>query len=129
MANALSGQPIKERAGQKNLAGAIWLIQAISGLLLVLLLGLHMIAHHFIVEGGLREYADVIAYVSNPVIFAIEVIFLLVVTPHAILGLRAVLLDLGPSKSTIRIMDWVLTIVGIITIVYGVWLAVALQQA
>lgn len=128
MANVLSGQPAKERAGQKSPAGAIWLFQAISGLLLVLLLGLHMVAHHFVVEGGLRDYQDVVAYVSNPVIFAIEVIFLLVVTPHALLGVRAVVMDLGPSRSTAKIIDWILIVVGVTAIVYGIWLAVALQQ-
>jgi succinate dehydrogenase hydrophobic anchor subunit len=117
-------------ATKKNsAAGAIWLIQAITGLLLVILLGLHMVAHHFVAEGGLRNYLDVLAYVSNPAIFTIEIIFLLVVTPHAMLGVRAVLIDLGLSQQTSKTIDRLLTVVGIIIIVYGVWLAVALQQA
>jgi len=129
MANVLSGQPVKERAGQKSLAGAIWLIQAISGVLLVLLLGLHMVAHHFVAAGGLRNYQEVLAYVSNPVIFIIEVIFLLVVTPHALLGVRAVVMDLGLSQSTLKTIDRVLIVLGVLAIGYGIWLAVALQQA
>jgi len=83
----------------------LWLSQAISGFALTALLGLHMIANHFVVEGGLLTYQDVLAYLSNPAIFVLEVIFLLVVVPHAFLGLRAILLDLGPRPRTVRVMD------------------------
>jgi succinate dehydrogenase hydrophobic anchor subunit len=105
----------------------LWLLQAISGLALGALLGLHMIANHFIVEGGLRTYKDVLYYLSNPTIFVLEVIFLLVVVPHAFLGLRAILLDLGPKPRIQRIMDIILGAMGIATLVYGIALFVTLQ--
>lgn len=124
MANVLTS---RNQTGAKSAAGAFWLVQAISGLLLVLLLGLHMVAHHFVAEGGLRNYQEVLAYVSNPAIFIIEIIFLLVVTPHALLGLRAVIFDLGLSKLAVRTTNWILTLAGLFIIVYGIWLAVALQ--
>ncbi len=104
-----------------------WLVQAISGLALTALLGLHMVANHFVVEGGLRTYQDVLAYLSNPAVFALEVIFLLVVVPHAFLGLRAVLLDLGPKPKTMRVLDAVLIIMGTVTLLYGIGLFVVLQ--
>jgi succinate dehydrogenase hydrophobic anchor subunit len=108
-------------------SGALWLVQAFSGLLLILVLGLHMIAHHFVVEGGLRDFADVIKYVSNPLIFALEILFLLVVIPHAMLGMRAILLDLGLGKQRERVINWFVLIVGVVTLAYGVWLALAIQ--
>jgi succinate dehydrogenase / fumarate reductase membrane anchor subunit len=108
-------------------AGAIWLLQVVSGALLILVLGLHMVAHHFVVEGGLRDFADVVAYISNPLIYVIELVFLVVVTIHAMLGLRAILLDLGPGESAIRAINWLLTLVGIGIVAYGVWLGVSLQ--
>ena len=114
--------------GQTERAGALWLVQAISGLLLVLLLLLHIIAHHFVVEGGLRTFQDVIAYISNPVIFLMEVVFLTVVTVHAMLGLRAIVLDLSPGKRALQIADITLGVVGAGALVYGIWLAVSLQQ-
>ena len=127
MANVLSSQSSRNQAVEQRAAGAFWLVQAISGLLLVLLLGLHMVAHHFVAEGGLRNYQEVLAYVSNPVIFIIEIIFLLIVTPHAMLGLRAVLLDLGPSQQAVKTINWIVTLLGLVIVVYGIWLAVALQ--
>jgi succinate dehydrogenase / fumarate reductase membrane anchor subunit len=114
------------RQGQN--AGGLWILQAITGLLLILVLVLHMVAHHFVVEGGLRNYQQVIDYVSNPIIFALEIIFLTVVTIHAMLGLRAILFDLGPGVRARRVTNWLLAIVGLAVLVYGLWLAIAIQQ-
>ena len=115
-------------SAHKDSAGASWLIQAFSGIVLILLLGLHMIAHHFIVEGGLRTFDDVIDYISNPVVFSLEVIFLIVVTPHAMLGLYGIILDFGPSQKAIKPIVWIYRVVTVAAIGYGIWLAVALQD-
>nr|MBN1230128.1 hypothetical protein [Anaerolineae bacterium] len=108
--------------------GFWWLLQAISGALLILVLGLHMFAHHFVVEGGLRTYTDVLAYISNPLIFAIEIIFLLVVTIHAMLGLRAIIIDLEPGKGLLQLTNIGLSILGVLILAYGIWLALTLQS-
>jgi succinate dehydrogenase hydrophobic anchor subunit len=112
----------------KRSGGLQWLVQAISGFALTALLGLHMIANHFVVEGGLLTYQDVLTYLSNPVVFVLEVIFLLVVVPHALLGLRAILLDLGPKPKTVRVLDAVLIALGTATLLYGITLFVVLQS-
>lgn len=107
---------------RSNRAGALWLVQAFTGLLLTALLVLHMVAHHFVVEGGLRTFADVIAYVANPTIFFLEILFLVVVTVHAMLGLRAIVLDLNPAPSRLRLAEWGLALLGVGAVAYGVWL-------
>jgi succinate dehydrogenase hydrophobic anchor subunit len=109
-------------------AGALWLVQAFSGFLLVLLLLLHMIVHHFVVEGGLRNYQQVVDYVSNPAILAITITFLIVVSIHALLGVRALVIDLGPKASTMRIVNWILLLVGVGAVVYGIWLELTIVQ-
>ncbi|HEY6566631.1 MAG TPA: hypothetical protein VI341_03850 [Actinomycetota bacterium] len=98
-----------------------WRWTAITGLALLVLVTIHMVAHHFVVEeiGGLRSYDDVIAYISTPVIFVIEGIFLVVVTIHAMLGLRSVLFDLGLGASRRRLIDRGLLALGVVTVVYG----------
>jgi len=116
-----------QRAGQDR-SGALWLIQAFSGLLLVALLLLHMVAHHFVVEGGLREFRQVVDYVSHPAIFIITIIFLVVVTAHTILGLRAILIDLRPSLSTRRFIDWLLLAIGVSIVIYGIWLEAVIAR-
>ena len=128
MASMTADQKTMKKATRNNSAGAYWLVQVITGLLLILLLGLHMVAHHFVVEGGLRNFEEVIDYISNPVIFVLEVLFLIVVTPHAMLGLLSIVMDLGPSESAARTITWVFGIVTLVIIAYGIWLAVALQN-
>ena len=127
MASITSDQAQAKQPVRRDAAGTVWIIQAISGLLLIFLLALHMIAHHFIVEGGLRNFEEVIDYISNPVIFILEVLFLIVVTPHAMLGMQSIVMDLGPSEDASRIITWVFRILTIVILAYGIWLAVALQ--
>jgi succinate dehydrogenase membrane anchor subunit len=129
MATITSEQSSDKKTVESSPAGAIWIVQAVTGLLLIVLLGLHMIAHHFVVEGGLRSFQDVIDYISNPVIFVLEVLFLIVVTPHAMIGLQGIILDLGPSKSAERTIVWIFRILTVVVLGYGIWLAVALQNA
>ena len=47
-----------------------WILQVVSGVLLVVLLGLHIVTQHFVVKGGLRDYAQVVSYLSNSVVLA-----------------------------------------------------------
>ncbi len=108
--------------------GWVWIVQALSGGTLILLLGLHMVANHFVVEGRLQTYADVVVYLSNPIIFVLENLFLIVVTLHAALGVRAVLLDLGPTGWTERIINWGLTALGVVAVAYGLWLTLLIQR-
>jgi succinate dehydrogenase hydrophobic anchor subunit len=101
-----------------------WRATAYSGVALLVLVTIHMVAHHFVVEevGGLRTYRQVLDYIANPVIFVIEVLFLVVVTIHAMLGLRSVLFDFGLSARAKRLVARGLVALGIATIAYGVTL-------
>jgi succinate dehydrogenase / fumarate reductase membrane anchor subunit len=103
-----------------------WIFQAISGVLVIVLLGLHMIVQHFIVQGGLRTYNDVVAYIRTPFFLGWEVVFLVIVTWHALLGVRAILLDFGLSRSVERTLNWILTVVGVGTVAYGLWLTLTI---
>ncbi len=129
MQSSMSRRTLEEMATRRDRSGSLWLVQAFSGLLLVFILGAHMIAHHFIVEGGLRDYQQVLDYVANPFVFIIEVVFVIIATIHALLGVRAIVLDLRPPAATVRVVNWVLVAVGAVAIGYGLWLAVALQRA
>lgn len=101
-----------------------WKATAYSGVALLVLVTIHMVAHHFVVAevGGLRTYGQVLDYISNPVMFAIECLFLVVVTIHAMLGLRSVLFDFGLSPRRKRLVARGLLGVGIVTVAYGLTL-------
>jgi succinate dehydrogenase membrane anchor subunit len=100
-----------------------WILQAFTGVMLVVLLGLHMVVQHFVVAGGLRNYQQVVQYISNPFVFLLEIAFLIIVTWHALLGVRAIVLDLGLKPATERRVTAFLSIVGVLTVAYGVWLS------
>jgi succinate dehydrogenase / fumarate reductase, membrane anchor subunit len=105
-------------------AGRSWIATTLTGVALLVLLGVHMVANHFVVEsvGGLRSYRQVLAYIRHPVILVTESVFLLVVTVHAMLGIRGVMLDLDPSPRARRWIDAGLVALGVLTIAYGSFL-------
>jgi len=98
---------------------AAWLWQVFTGVGLVVLLGLHMVANHFIAKGGLRDYAAVVSYLRNPLILALEVLFLICVTAHALLGVRAIFLDFGMTELAEKRLTKILNVVGVLTVGYG----------
>ena len=113
--------PVEETGVRRS---RTWKATAYTGAALLVLVTIHMVAHHFVVEevGGLRTYAQVLDYISNPIMFVIEIAFLVVVTTHAMLGLRSVLFDFGLSVKAKRRVARGLLILGILTIAYGVTL-------
>jgi succinate dehydrogenase / fumarate reductase, membrane anchor subunit len=99
-----------------------WLAQVVSGVLLLILLTAHMVAQHLVVEGGLRTYDQVIAWIRNPVVFALEALLLICATWHGIAGVHGILLDLGLRGRTERIVARVLGELAVATVLYGLWL-------
>lgn len=111
-----------ELSTSPNRAALAWLAQAVTGILLILLLVLHLVANHFVVSGGLQTYQDVVNYLSNPLVLILEITFLLVVTSHALLGVRAILIDRGPTRAATARMNTWLWIIGLVAVIYGVLL-------
>jgi succinate dehydrogenase hydrophobic anchor subunit len=103
--------------------------QVLSGVALLVLLTLHMIAQHFVVPTGLRYYDDVIDWLRSPIVLAVEVLFLSFVTYHALLGVRAVLFDFGFSEKTEKRITGIFVVIGIATVAYGVALLAAIINA
>jgi succinate dehydrogenase hydrophobic anchor subunit len=114
----------RDRQGSSGRSSRAWWWTALTGAGLLLLLTVHMVAHHFVVEdvGGLRSYEQVLDYIANPVIFTLELFFLIVVTIHALLGLRGVLFDLGIGVRARRRTDLLLWLLGLVTVGYGFFL-------
>ena len=100
----------------------LWLLKILTGILLVVLLGIHLVVNHFVSENGLLTYADVVAYYQNPIIPIMEICFLAAVVAHSLIGLRGIILDLNPSRSLLKIIDVVLVLGGVSVVTYGIWL-------
>jgi succinate dehydrogenase hydrophobic anchor subunit len=122
MENQIAQKMLDNPFAREPKASSGWLWQVFTGVGLVFLLGLHFIANHFIVKGGLRDFANVVSYLRNPIILVLEVLFLVVVTTHAMLGVRAIVTDFGLSDRIEKRLSQALTIIGVLTVVYGLWL-------
>jgi succinate dehydrogenase / fumarate reductase, membrane anchor subunit len=109
-------------------AGSLWLAKAMSGVALVGFLGLHLVAQHLLVEGGLRNYDAVVAYLRQPLALIAEVGLLGSVILHAALGVRAVLVDLVRSERALRRASWVIGALAVAAFAYGVGLTLVVVR-
>jgi succinate dehydrogenase hydrophobic anchor subunit len=105
-----------------------WHWTAGSGMALVLLATMHIVAQHFVVhqKGGLRTYSEVLHYVGNPIIFVLEAGFVFAVTIHAMLGIRGILHDRDLSPRAARRLDATLWVAGTLTAGYAMALLITL---
>lgn len=125
----MAEQTVAPRAqvGMRDKAVWAWLVQALSGALLVILAGLHMLAQHFTAKGLLR-YEDVVEWLRRPAVFALETAFLAAVLAHALAGVRAVLLDLGLGPVAEKRLTRGLIVVGVMAFGYAVALTWSLTH-
>lgn len=101
----------------------LWLIKIVTGVLLIVILGIHLVVNHFIGQmNGLMSHSEVVTYYLNPLIVFMEIVFLVFVVSHALLGLRGIIIDLRPSRSVMTAVNWGFSILGVVSIIYGSWL-------
>lgn len=108
----------------------LWLTKIVTGPLLLLILGLHLAVNHYAgsMPSGLMTYEDVILYFQNPLVVAIEILFLVTVVTHSLIGFHGILLDLNPSRNLLLIFTWLHVILGVSAVGYGVWLALTIAS-
>jgi succinate dehydrogenase hydrophobic anchor subunit len=106
---------------------ALWMVKIVSGVFVLTLLFIHLVANHLLPEAGLMSFREVVAYLSNPWIALMEGTFLVIVTVHALVGARSVVLDLHPSPNLLKRLDVLFVIFGVVAIVYGIWLLLAVR--
>jgi succinate dehydrogenase / fumarate reductase membrane anchor subunit len=100
----------------------LWLYKIIAGLVIVVLLGVHFVVNHLVAPEGLLTYTDILRYYTIPVVPFMELVFLIFVISHALVGMRSIILDLNPSNAILRVVDVVFLVAGIGFSVYGAWL-------
>jgi len=117
------GFDVTPRSGE---GAGLWFLKILTGFLVIVVLIIHLIVNHLIVEGGLLTYADVVRYYQNPIIPIMEIAFLIFVVTHALMGLRSVLLDLHPANNVLRLINYGLVVLGVGSIAYGIWLVLVI---
>ena len=116
------------RPAERSRAGRLWLVQAISGAMLIVFLGVHLVAQHLLVPGGLRDYASVVEYLRNPIALAAEMGLLASVIVHAVVGLRSTLVEVVGAVAVRRISA-VLMVGGAGAFAYAIWLTLVVTSA
>lgn len=108
----------------------LWLIKIVTGPLLVIVFILHLTVNHYLgsMSSGLMTYDDIIRYFQNPIVPAIEILFLVTVVTHCLIGLRGIVLDMNPSRPALRTVTWLLVLLGVSSVVYGIWLALTIAS-
>ncbi len=108
----------------------LWLIKIVTGPLLLVLLILHLTVNHYLgsSSSGLMTYDDIIRYFQNPIIPAIEILFLITVVTHSLIGLRGIVLDMNPSRRVLSAVTWLLSLLGVASVIYGIWLALTIAS-
>ena len=117
------GFNVTPRSGE---GAGLWFLKIMTGFLVIGILIIHLVVNHLIVEGGLLSYADIVKYYQIAIIPIMEVAFLIFVVSHALMGLRSVLLDLHPSNKMLKIINYGLISLGVVSIVYGTWLVIVI---
>lgn len=107
----------------------LWLVKIIAGLLIVILLGIHFVINHLVAPEGLLSYADVLSYYQVWFVPLMEIIFLVVVITHALVGVRSILLDLNLSAQLVKGITWILFMIGAGGILYGIWIVIQVVNA
>jgi len=105
----------------------LWFLKILSGVLIFVILGVHLVVNHFTAPEGLLTYADVVAYFQNPLVVLMEALFLLLLVTHSLLGLRSILLDLAPAPALLRAADILLGLFGLAASAYGLWLLLTVR--
>ena len=106
----------------------LWFVKVLAGLLIIFFMTLHMIVNHLVAPEGLLSYQDVLNYYQNPIIPIIEILFLITVIGHCLLGLRSIILDLNPAAGLMKKLDVGLLLLGLISAIYGILLVIIITS-
>lgn len=106
----------------------LWFVKVLAGLLIIFFMTLHMIVNHLVAPEGLLSYQDVLNYYQNPIIPIIEILFLITVITHCLLGLRSIILDLNPAAGLMKKLDVGLLLLGLISAIYGILLVIIITS-
>ena len=98
-----------------------WLGQRVTAVLVLVTIMLHLVLTHYIAIGQL-SFDNIGDRLAGGAVLVNDIVLLVAVVYHALNGLRMVVLDWGlASSGGRRVFDAVLWLVGILSIVYGIW--------
>jgi succinate dehydrogenase cytochrome b556 subunit len=113
-------QSSSRQAQPSGLETWAWLLQRITSLFLLVFLGAHLWLLHVAMAGQTIDIASVGARLRSPLYLWLDIGLLVIVVFHGLNGLRAVLLDFGPLQKRPVAVTWLLGIIGLSLVVFGI---------
>lgn len=119
---------------QHSSAGAwAWILQRLTGALLWIFLGMHLLATHFgwftpnVYADKNTGYTGPASYNSvmdrmHSTMFWIDFTLLFIAVYHGLNGLKMISYDIWTGNTARKIVNWVLTILGLASVAFGTYL-------
>lgn len=98
-----------------------WILQRLSAVLLVVLLGTHIFVLHFVPENMTINFLGVAARFKSLLYLIIDSGLLAVGLYHGLNGIRNVVFDFVLAEGTRRILNVLLFIIGLAFLIYGAY--------
>ena len=107
----------------------LWFLQLVTGVLIAVLLGIHMVGQHLDAVLGITApttWEAMIDRASQGAWVGLYIALLAFGLYHGINGLRGIILELTVSARIGHIVTWVLIVFGIIAFIGGTYVPIAL---
>jgi succinate dehydrogenase hydrophobic anchor subunit len=110
-----------QATARKSSGAWSWLLQRLTAVLLLGLLGIHIGVLHFIRPGGEITFASVHVRLATVLYMVVDYGLLGIVLYHGLNGARNVLLDFTFGVRAQRSISTVLLLIGLVAFAYGAW--------
>ena len=110
----------------------LWILQLVTGVLIAVFLGIHLVLMHLDGILGTTEptsWASMIGRANQGIFVALYIALLAVGLYHGTNGLRNLLLEVTKSAKTTRIVNRVFIVLGILIFAWGTYVPVALLSS
>lgn len=110
-----------QATARKSSGAWAWLLQRITAVLLLGLLGIHIAVLHFIRPEGDITFASVHVRLATLLYMGVDYSLLGIVLYHGLNGARNVLLDFTFGQRAQTAISMVLLLIGLVAFAYGAW--------
>jgi len=110
----------------------IW--QLFTGVAVAILLGIHIVMLHLTRIFGasaadLTSWESMLGRARQGTLATLYIALLAFGLYHGLYGLRGIILELSPSPTTMRVINWVIIVLGIIVFIGGTYVPIALLSS
>ena len=108
----------------------LWFAQLVTGVLIAVLLGIHMVMQHLNAALGTTDptaWQSMIDRASQGAWVGLYIVLLAFGLYHGINGLRNIILEVTPSARGGRIVTWMLIVFGVVVFIWGTYVPIALS--